>query len=144
MAVVGASLLFTARAEAQTACGQPLATASVGGGSFSVVNFREFEGRVYLYAPQINSQGRRFEPFDLWVIEGVYGRPFVQSSGSMDPAAFARLRKNSNVRATAVRVQQDRQSGRVTIARQPYALDISVAITGTRAATVTARICKGR
>ena len=147
-AVLGVALiaaLAAARpADAQPACAQPLATTSVDGGSFATVNAREFEGRVYLYAPRITGQGKRFEPFDLWVIEGVYGRPFVQSSGSMDAAAFERLRKNTNVRATAVRVQQDGQTGRVAIARQTYMIDVNVATPGTRAATVTARMCRGR
>ena len=63
-------------------CPQPLVSA-IEENTFSVVNLAEFEGRVYLYATKIPRQPGRFEPFDLWVIEGVYGRPLVQSSGPM-------------------------------------------------------------
>ena len=134
----------TAVAAQSPGCPQPLVSAIVEENTFSVVNLAEFEGRVYLYATKIPRQPGRFEPFDLWVIEGVYGRPLVQSSGPMDPALFERLRKNSNVRATATRVQQNGQSGRVTIGRQTFVMEFSVAMPANRASVVTARICRAR
>lgn len=140
-----ASIGFGNPAAAQSAgCPQPLVITTVEENNFSVVNLAEFEGRVYLYATRIPRRQGGFEPFDLWVVEGVYGRPLVQSSGPMDPALFERLRKNSNVRATATRVQQNGQTGSVTIGRQAFAIGIGVAIPANRASVVTARICRAR
>jgi len=140
-----ASIGFGNPAAAQSAaCPQPLVSTTVVENNFSVVDLAEFEGRVYLYATRILRQPGRFEPFDLWVVEGVYGRPLVQSSGLMDPTLFERLRKNSNVRATATRVQQNGQTGNVTIGRKAFVIGISVAMPANRASVVTARICRAR
>ena len=127
-----------------TACPRPLASARAVERSYARIDVREFEGRVFLYVPEITASGSRFEPFDVWVVEGVYGRPFVQQAGPMDPPSFERLRASTNVRATAVRVTRTPASGRVTIARQLYLLDVTVQAGARGGDAVSAAICRGR
>jgi hypothetical protein len=122
-------------------CAQPLATVTVPERTYASVNVKEFEGRVYLYAPDIDASGRSFAPFQLWVVEGIYGRPFVQPSGPMDQAAFDKLRRSQNVRATPVALTRSGESARVTISRQPYLLEATVAVSS-RGDTVSARLCR--
>jgi hypothetical protein len=130
--------------EQASGCTQPLATASAAERSYTNVNIREFDGRVFLYVPEIKSTGGNFDAFQLWVVEGVYGRPFVQSSGSMDQTAFDRLRNSTNVRATPLSVRRTGESLRATIARQPYVLDVAVKVASSGADSVTAKVCRGR
>lgn len=108
------------------ACPQPLATVTVPEGTYAVVDGASFDGRVFLYVPEITARSGSFVPFDAWVVEGVYGRPFVQSRGTLSPAGFNRLKGNRNVRATAVRVAAGGTAGRVTIDRQTYTLVFDV------------------
>ena len=130
--------------EQASGCAQPLATASAAERSYANVSVREFDGRVFLYVPDIKSAGGSFEAFQLWVVEGVYGRPFVQASGSMDQSTFDRLRKSTNVLATPLSVRRSGESLRATIARQPYVLDVAVKVGSGGADVVTARVCRGR
>ena len=124
------------------ACTQPLATPTVAERSYASIDVGEFEGRVFLYAPDIRASRGAFDPFDLWIIEGIYGRPFVQSSGGLDAAAFERLKKTSNVRATPLTIRRATETTRVLITRQNYVLDVSVRVSATGADSVAARICR--
>ena len=123
-------------------CQQPLARDSVAVRSFARIDVKEFDGRVFVYVPDIKPAGAGFEPFDLWVIEGIYGRPFVQDAGPLEPAAFERIRASANARATAVRVARTPSSGRVTITRQPFLLDLTVQRAANGAQTVLTAICR--
>jgi hypothetical protein len=120
-----------------------LATVNAAEGSYSSVNIREFEGRVFLYVPDISSSRSAFEPFELWVVEGIYGRPFVQAAGTIEKSAFDRLRKSTNIRATPVSIRRVNESTRATIARQPYLLDVAVK-PAPNGDSLTVRICRGR
>lgn len=90
-------------AQAQT-CASPVATVTVSGGTYALVNASPFEGRLYVYAPAIEASRSGVQPFQLWIVEGVYGRPFVRTAGSLSDADFSKLRASPNVRATAIRV----------------------------------------
>ena len=142
-AVLCALIAAPAPAFAQgSGCAQPLATVTLAERTYANVGVREFEGRVFLYVPEIKSSSRGFDAFDLWVVEGVYGRPFVQPSGPMEKSAFDRLRGNTNVRATAHSIRTAAQSLRASIARQNFLLDVAVKAGGTD--SVTARVCRAR
>jgi hypothetical protein len=129
-------------AQPRPSCTQPLATATATERSYVNLNVRDFEGRVFFYVPEIKSSRNTFDPFQLWVVEGIYGRPFIQSSGSMDSATFERLRKSTNIRATALNVRGASESARATISRKSYVLELTVNVAASGADSVTARICR--
>ena len=86
-------------------CPQPLAALAVPPQGYAEVNAAQFERRLFVYVPEIRpGGGPGFQAFQVWVVEGVYGRPFVQSSGRLDPASFDSLRSSPNVRASAITV----------------------------------------
>jgi hypothetical protein len=143
LTIVLSVLVFGGEAAAQAvSCPQPLARDSVAPRSFARIDVKEFDGRVFIYVPDVKSTGAGFEPFDLWVIEGIYGRPFVQEAGLLEPAAFDRIRASANVRATAVRVTRTPSTGRATIGRQPFLFDLSVQRAASGAQTVLSTICR--
>jgi hypothetical protein len=130
---------------AQPPCAQPLVTTTVAENSYAVVNVREFGGMVFLYAPEIRSaRSGSFDPFQLWVVEGVYGRPFLRTSGTMDQSAFDRLRKNTNVRARPISISRSGQAQSMTVARQPIQFEVSVRPASSGADAVAVRVCRGR
>src|SRR5690606_21167446 len=144
-AVSGGVLMAAAgQAAGQTAsCRQPLATVNVAERAYAAIDVPAFAGRVFVYVPDIRSSTRGFQPFALWVIEGVYGRPFVLPNGPMDDAAFQRIRTSRNVRATSTTVTRSGQAVRASLARQPYVFD--VAVRSSRGVdTVTVRVCPAR
>lgn len=123
----------------RTPCPRPLATATAREGSYAIVDAGEFDNRVFLYVPAITAAGRNaFRPFEAWLVEGIYGRPFVQRSGALDAAGFDRLKNSRNVRATPVGVSRDGDTGRVTIGRQAYlvAFDVQVGSSGSVRLTI--------
>ena len=63
-------------------------------------------------------------------------------NGPLEPAAFERIRASANARATAVRIARTPSTGRVTIARQPFLLDLTVQRAANGAQTVQAAICR--
>lgn len=138
----GADAVLSAQPTA--ACTQPIATVTVSERTYGLVALREFEGRVYLYAPEIRSTSGGFERFQLWVVEGIYGRPFVRSEGAMDSTAFDRLRRNGNIRTTPIAVAQSGQGQRVTIARQGFVLQPTVTVSPSGTDRVATRICRVR
>lgn len=139
--LVGANAPLPAPAAMQ-ACAQPEVTVMAPEGTYASVGLREFEGRVFIYVPTINAQGNRIAPFDVWFVEGVYGRPFPQPSGPLNENAFSGLRANANIRATAVRVGGAVDTARVTIARQVLAMDVRVSAGNPD--ELTMRICRSR
>lgn len=123
-------------------CPSPVATVTAAGGTYTRVNVAPFEGRLYLYAPAIASAGTGPRPFELWVVEGVYGRPFVRESGNLSAADFAKLRANRNVRATAIRVVRGdgSESTRLRLGKTTYRIVVrAVSTSGT--GSVNVQVC---
>jgi len=64
-----------------------------------------FKGKVYVYTPDIRSRVfGGYEPFSIWIVEGIYGPPFLDAGGVFDEAKFNQLAKTRNVVATQVPV----------------------------------------
>ena len=127
-----AALAFTllaalpAAGQGKASC-QPLTSVTVAQRSYALFNVPAFDQRVYIYAPDIKSGwGGGFDAFTLWIIEGVYSRPFGQLSGSLDERTFDQIKGSRNVLATAVPVSKNSGPKRtqVTIRRQPFNLDL--------------------
>lgn len=68
-----------------------------------------FDGRFFVYVPGIHSNYLKtsFEAFDLWLVEGVYGGPFLDARGTLTEETFELLRGSGNVRATPIRIVPD-------------------------------------
>jgi hypothetical protein len=79
----------------------------------------------------------------VWIVEGVYGKPFVQASGSLDEAGFDRLRGSPNVRATPVAVARGDGSdwGRFRLGRSTYQVQITRVEPG-GGGVVQLRVCR--
>ena len=128
-----------------TACSEPLVTTTLPEKSYAAVNLREFGGLVFLYVPEIkSSRSGQFEAFQLWVVEGVYGRPFVQASGAMDQPAFDRLRTSTNVRTRPISIPRSGESRSMMVARQAFQFETTVRAAGSGADTVAVKVCHGR
>jgi hypothetical protein len=136
----------TVGADDQGAPCQPLASVTVPQRSYAQLNVPVFEQRVYLYVPDIKSSfGGGFSAFTLWIVEGVYGKPFVQPTGSMDESAFEQIRTSRNVMATPVQVAKDSGPTRTpfTIGKQRYTLDlvkVNTSLGGTD--SVSVNVCR--
>jgi hypothetical protein len=105
-----------------------LASATVPQRGYAQLAVPEFEQRVYVYAPDIKSGwGGGFSAFTLWIVEGVYGKPFVQPTGSMEESAFEQIRTSRNVMATAVPVENNSGPKQVpfTIGKQRFLLNVT-------------------
>jgi hypothetical protein len=124
------------------ACRQPLVNVTAPERSYANLAIPDLEGRLFVYVPDIQSTNGGFTPFQLWIVEGVYGRPFVDQRGPMDGAAFERLRRSGNVRATPVGVGRNGQTQQVVVAKRPLVVEVNVAAGGKGGDTVTARICR--
>lgn len=127
-----------------SSCQQQVATVNVPGASYAEITAREFERRLFLYVPEIRAAGSAgFQPFQLWVVEGVYGPPFVRATGSFEPQAFERLRQSRNLRSTPVSVSRGGGADRGTFrfGRNSYQLQV-VRVTAGRAPTVQVRVCR--
>lgn len=133
-------------ASGQGAPCQVAASVTVPQRGYAQLNVPAFEQRVYLYAPDIKSGwGGSFSAFTLWIVEGVYGKPFAQPTGSMEESAFEQIRTSRNVMATPVQVGKD--SGRsqtpFTIGKQRFVLDlvkVNTSLGGTD--SVTVNVCR--
>jgi hypothetical protein len=124
---------------------QALASVVVPQRSYARLDVPAFEQRVFVYAPDIRSGwGRGFSAFQLWIVEGVYGKPFVQASGSMDEPAFEQIRRSRNVRATAVPIEQnaDQKRVQVPIGKRQYTLELRVQTSIGGANTVAVTVCR--
>src|SRR5262245_15427099 len=79
---------------------QVLASATVPQRSYAQLSVPDFAQRVYVYAPDIKSGwGGGFDAFTLWIVEGVYSKPFGQPAGSMEEKPFEQIRASRNVMA---------------------------------------------
>ncbi len=122
-----------------------MATVVVPQRSYAQLNVPAFEQRVYVYAPDIKSGwGGDFSAFQLWVVEGVYGKPFVQPKGSMDVRAFDQIRTSRNVRATAVPVDAKGNQKRVSVAigKRQITLEFKVNTSLGGADSVVVNVCR--
>ena len=130
---------------AQTpACQQPLGTLTVPRSGYAGLSAPAFEQRVYVYVPQFKTGGASgFQPFQVWIVEGVYGKPFVQKAGGLDGAGFEKLRGSQNVRATSVPVDKGNGSdwGRFRLAKDIYQVQI-LKVNPSGAGSVQLRVCR--
>jgi hypothetical protein len=126
------------------ACQQVLATLTVPATTYAVANADPFGGRVFVYVPLIKAGGPSgFQPFQVWIVEGIYGRPFLQASGRLDPASFDKLRATANVRATPVSVMRGNGSdaGAFRSARAVYQAQV-LRVNASGTGSVQVRICR--
>jgi hypothetical protein len=126
------------------ACQQPVTSLTVPATSYAEANADTFGGRVFVYVPVITAGGPAgFQPFQVWIVEGIYGRPFLQGSGRLDPAGFEQLRGTPNVRATPVPVQRGDGSDAAafTIARAAFQAQV-VRVDTSATGAVQLRICR--
>lgn len=125
---------------------QSIASATVPQRSYAQLSVPAFEQRVYVYAPDIKTGwGGGFSPFTLWIVEGVYGKPFVQPTGAMEESAFEQIRTSRNVMATPVQVAKDSGPTRTpfTIGKQRYTLElVKVNTTLGGADSVSINVCR--
>jgi hypothetical protein len=125
-------------------CDVPLATLTVPRSSYAEVSADPFEQRLYVYVPEIRAgSGTGFQPFQVWVVEGIYGKPFVLATGSLDEAGFERLRMSPNVRATPVPVVRGdgSESGQFRAARNMYKVQV-MSVNASGSGAVQVRICR--
>ena len=114
-------------------CQEQMAKMTVARLSYALLEGSAFEQRVYIYVPQIKAgPGPGFEPFRVWIVEGVYSKPFIQAAGSLEEPGFEQLRRSPNVRATPVAVARGGGSdvGRFTLGKNIYhvhVLDVNAA-----------------
>ncbi len=124
-------------------CQQPLASLTVPSLGYAEVSAPPFQERVFVYVPEIQAGGGRFKPFQMWIVEGVYGSPFVQTKGSLDAAGFDKLRNSRNVRATPVSVARGDGSdrGQFRIGRARYSVEV-VRVNLSKGSGVDVRVCR--
>jgi hypothetical protein len=145
MLVVFGVLISTAANAGQGSSCSRLTSVDVPQRSYAQVNVQAFEQRVFFYAPDIESNfGKGFKPFQLWIVEGVYGKPFVKASGSMDESEFEKIRASRNVRATAVPIdgKTSQKPVPVTIGKQRVTLEIKVNTSFTGTDRVVVGVCR--
>jgi hypothetical protein len=129
----------------QPSC-QPLETLTVCQRCYQQLRSERFGGRVYFYAPDIKTSWfGNYDPFNLWVVEGIYGNPFLKGSGSLDEQRFEQIRKSQNVTATPIKVDQRAPGKRasLTVSKRPLSIEIvkvNTSLSGTD--TVTLRVCQ--
>ena len=125
---------------------QPLVSLIVPQRSYAQLTVPDFEQRVYVYAPDIKSGfGGGFSPFNLWIVEGVYGKPFTQATGTLEESAFEQIRGSRNVMATSVPVDKNSLPKRApfTIGKQQFILElakVNTSLGGTD--SVSVNICR--
>jgi len=118
-----------AKSAAQVAapiCRQRLVTMSLAPFQYSQIQYPAFEQQLYVYVPQIRSGQNTAFQFYVWIVEGVYGSPFLRPTGTLDEAGFQKLRASQNVRATAVLVTRGNGTdmGRFTFGKVVYPMQI--------------------
>lgn len=125
-------------------CQEVLSTLTVPRSSYAEVGGVPFEGRVYVYVPEVKAATvSGFAPFQVWVVQGIYGKPFVQATGILDEAGFTRLRGSQNVRATPVNVVRGDGSewGRFRLARNIYQVQV-LSVKPSGAGAVQLKVCR--
>ena len=102
-----AALVAASPAAGQTPCGRPIESDhTVCQRCYERLNNQAFGGRVYVYVPDIKTRLGGYQPFNICIVEGVYGSPFLDYSGTFDEGKFEQLRRSRNVLATAIRVDK--------------------------------------
>ena len=107
---------------------------------------------LYIYVPDIKSRFGQvgFKPFDMWLVEGVYGRAFADTSGPMKESEFAMIRRSPNVKARPIKVRFDDQtqsaarvSQSITVGKETLTIQVDAVTIGFFVAdTVSVRICR--
>ncbi len=146
--VVATTLAFSTPAAGQTvSCRQPLETVTVCQRCYKELTSAPFVGgRVFVYAPDIKSRFvSGFEPFKVWIVEGLYGKPFIKGSGTLDERAWGQIRSSRNVRTTSVDVPEKYtgKTAQFRISRETFVLEIMKVNTSWRGTdSVTIRACR--
>lgn len=139
--------LSTPAAGQSVSCRQPLETVTVCQRCYKELTSAPFAGgRVFVYAPDIRSGFiGGFAPFKVWIAEGLYGKPFIKSSGALDESAWEQIRRSGNVRATSADVPE-RYAGKTAqfrVSKETFVLEIMKVRTswgGTD--SITIRVCR--
>jgi hypothetical protein len=128
-------------------CRQPLETITVCQRCYQQLTSAPFvDGRVFVYVPDIKSGVMSgFAPFTVWIVEGLYGKPFIKSSGTMDERSWQDIRASRNVRATAADVTE-KYAGKTTqfrISREIFVLEVlKVSTSWGGTDRVSIRVCR--
>jgi hypothetical protein len=104
-----------------------MATLTVAPRSYAEVPVASFEGRVFVYVPGLQTvSGSRARPFQLWIVQGVYGRPFLQRTGPLEESGFDRMRRTQNIRAfpVDVRIGNGSDMGEITVSGHRYVIHV--------------------
>jgi hypothetical protein len=137
----------TAAAGQAVSCRQRLETWTVCQRCYQALGSAPFaDGRVFVYVPDIKSGFLSgFTPFKIWIVEGLYGKPFIKGSGAMDERTWEQIRTSRNVRATPVDVPES-YAGNTTpfrISKETFVLEIVKVITSWGGTDrVTIRVCR--
>jgi hypothetical protein len=98
-----------AQGRSQAECGAPIEREhTVCQRCYEQFDSQEFNKRVYVYVPDIKSKLLGgFDPFDLWIVEGIYGPPFLDYGGVFQQDKFEQLKNTGNVIATRIPVDKN-------------------------------------
>ena len=148
-ALVAAMMLASSTPAAGQAvpCRQPLETVTVCQRCYQQLTSAPFgDGRVFVYVPDIKSGLMSgFTPFAVWIVEGLYGPPFVKSAGMMEEGTWQQIRTSRNVRATRADVPE-KYAGKTTpfrISKEIFALEVTKVTTSWGGTDrVTIRVCR--
>ena len=147
--VVAMTLAVSTPAAGQAvSCRQPIETVTVCQRCYMELTSAPFAGgRVFVYAPDIKSGffGGGFAPFKVWIVEGLYGKPFIKSSGELDESAWEQIRNSRNVRATSADVPEKYtgKTAQFRISKETFVLEIMrVATSWGGTDRVTIRVCR--
>lgn len=146
--VAAMMLAFSTPAAGQAiSCRQPLETVTVCQRCYQELTSAPFAGgRMFVYVPDIKSSVMgAFAPFTVWIVEGLYGKPFIKSTGTMDEGTWQQIRASRNVRATPADVPE-KYAGRTTpfrISKEVFVLEIiKVSTSWGGTDRVTLRVCR--
>jgi hypothetical protein len=142
------ALAFSPQAASQAvSCRQPLETLTVCQRCYQELTAAPFDsGRVFVYVPDIKSGVvSGFAPFKVWIVEGLYGKPFIKNSGTLDDSAWEQIRSSANVRATSADVPE-KYKGKTApfrYSKQSFVLEIMKVTTSWGGTDrVTIRVCR--
>lgn len=145
--VAAVTLAFSVPTASRSAsCGQVLETVTVCQRCYHQLTSPPFAGgRVFVYSPDIKSSVLgAYEPFKIWIVEGLYGKPFINSSGTLNDSAWDQIRNSRNVRATPADVaEKSGKTSQFRISKAAFVLEIvKVNTSWSGSDSVTIRVCR--
>ena len=100
---------------------------------------------VFLYVPSVRgSILGGFDPFTLSVLEGVYGRPFQQSKGSLVDKRVDSIGKSQHVKATSLAVNRKHYKSKklpFRTSKGSFSLEVLQVNTSWNNVSVTVSVC---